>query len=139
MKVVVNMSQGKFATAINCIDGRVQLPVIEYLKRKYRVDYVDNITEAAPVKVLGECTNELQIKNIQHRLMISTEKHKSEHVAVVAHHDCAGNPVEKETQLEQLRKSMDVIRYWGFKGFIIGLWVDENWQVNEIAESPSTV
>lgn len=35
---------GKFATAINCMDGRVQIPVIEYIKSKYEVDYVDMIT-----------------------------------------------------------------------------------------------
>lgn len=35
----------KFATAINCIDGRTQLPVIEWARKKYGVDYVDMITK----------------------------------------------------------------------------------------------
>jgi hypothetical protein len=34
----------KFVTCINCIDGRTQLPVIEFLRRKYDVDFVDLIT-----------------------------------------------------------------------------------------------
>jgi len=32
---------GKFATAINCMDGRVQLPVINWLMENLSVDYVD--------------------------------------------------------------------------------------------------
>jgi len=34
-----------FAAAINCIDGRTQAAVIEYLKRAYALDFVDMITE----------------------------------------------------------------------------------------------
>ncbi len=135
---MVNVSQGKFATAINCIDGRTQLPVIDYLKRKYGVDYVDNITEVAPAKVLAGRKNAVQLKAIQYRLKVSTERHSSEHVAVAAHYDCAGNPVDKKTQLEQIRKSIKTIRSWGFKGTIVGLWVDENWLVQEVEESQST-
>jgi hypothetical protein len=39
----------KFATAINCRDGRTQLPVIEWLKKEYGATYVDMITE--PVQI----------------------------------------------------------------------------------------
>jgi hypothetical protein len=42
------MSSGRFAAAINCMDGRAQLPVIEWLKRECGVDYVDTITEPGP-------------------------------------------------------------------------------------------
>ena len=102
------------------------MPVIDYLKRKYGVDYVDDITEVAPAKVLADCRNAVQLKAIQRRLKISIERHMSEHVAVVAHYDCAGNPVDKETQLEHIRKSIKTIRSWDFKGSIVGLWVVEN-------------
>lgn len=129
------MVQGKFAAVINCIDGRVQFPVIDYLKKKYGVNYVDNITEAAPVRVLAECKDVGQLESMRARLMISTEKHGSKHLGVVAHHDCAGNPVNKEIQMEQLLKAIKTVRSWGFKGTIVGLWVDENWQVQEVEES----
>ncbi|MGB3082317.1 MAG: carbonic anhydrase, partial [Candidatus Omnitrophota bacterium] len=43
-----------FATAINCIDGRAQKPVTEFAIRKFKVDYVDLITEPGPDKVLSE-------------------------------------------------------------------------------------
>ena len=49
------MSRMKFATAINCMDGRTQLPVIAYLKEKCKIDCVDMVTEAGPVKILADC------------------------------------------------------------------------------------
>ena len=39
------MSEGKFATSISCIDGRIQLPLAKWIKENYSVDYVDAITE----------------------------------------------------------------------------------------------
>jgi len=136
---MVKVSRGKFATAINCIDGRTQLPVIEYLKKRFGVDYIDVITEPAPAMILAEHKSTMQLNSIQNRLKISQERHGSEYVAVIAYHDCAGNPVDKKTQLEQIQKSIKTIRSWGFKGALLGLWVDGNWLVHEIEASRSTV
>jgi len=122
----------RFATVINCIDGRTQLPVIDYMKTKFDVDYVDVITEPGPVKVIAEQWNAYQVHSIQQRVLISHEKHASKHLALVAHHDCAGNPVEKDKQIKQLRRSLESICLWGFKGVVVGLWVDENWAVQEV-------
>ena len=47
----------KFYTVINCMDGRVQLPVIKYLQKRFNVEYVDSITEAGPNLVLSEHKN----------------------------------------------------------------------------------
>ena len=127
-----NHNSTRFATVINCMDGRTQLPVIDYMKTKFNVDYVDVITEPGPVKVIAEQWNAFQVNSIQQRLMISQEKHGSKHLALVAHYDCAGNPVEKSKQIEQLRRSIESIRLWGFKGDVVGLWVDENWAVQEV-------
>lgn len=43
-----------FCTAVNCIDGRVQLPVIRYLQERYGVLYVDVVSESGPVHSLAE-------------------------------------------------------------------------------------
>lgn len=45
------MSSKIFATTINCMNGRVQIPVIDYMKSKYGVDYVDMVTEPGPNKI----------------------------------------------------------------------------------------
>lgn len=123
----------RFATVVNCMDGRVQLPVIDFMKARYSVDFVDVITEPGPVKVISEQRNAFQVYSIQQRLMISQEKHSSQNLALVAHYDCAGNPVEKEKQIEQLRSALDSIHLWSFKGSVVGLWVNENGAVEEVS------
>ena len=42
-----------FFTVINCMDGRVQLPVINYLKQKFNVEFIDTITEVGPNKIIA--------------------------------------------------------------------------------------
>ena len=121
----------KFCTVINCIDGRVQLPAIEYLKKRFEVDYVDNITEPAPVLILGIHNNEPYIHYIKNQIQISIEKHYSVGIAVVAHHDCARNPVDKKEQLKHLRLAVIFLRE-EYSLPVIGLWVDESWTVHEM-------
>ena len=122
--------KNQFVTAINCMDGRTQLPVIEFLKQKYGADYVDTITEPGPVKLLSDPKADLG--SIKSRVAISVNKHGSKVIAIVAHHDCAGNPVSKEAQLEQIKASCAAIKKWDFPVTIIGLWVDESWQVSVV-------
>ena len=43
-----------FCTAVNCIDGRgVQLPVNQYLTRRFDVEFVDIVSDTGPVGVLA--------------------------------------------------------------------------------------
>jgi hypothetical protein len=121
------MAHGTFGTAINCMDGRTQLPVNEYLKSRFNFDYIDTITEPGPVKILAE--NLPGVASIEQRVKISVEAHGSKLISVVAHYDCAGNPVPKETQLKQLEDALKTVRAWNYNVQCIGLWVDENWQV----------
>ncbi|OGN99613.1 MAG: hypothetical protein A2Y59_05785 [Chloroflexi bacterium RBG_13_52_14] len=126
------MSEKKFATAINCMDGRTQLPVMEYMKKKYKVDYVDTITEPGPNGILASNKDHATVESIKRRVVISTGKHGSKYIAVVGHHDCAGNPVDKNTHLMHIRNAIKTVKSWGFNTEVIGLWVDENWKVNEV-------
>ena len=123
---------GKFGTAINCMDGRVQIPVIEWIKKKYSVDFVDMITEPGPVRLLSDAREDTQIRSIKERVEISVKKHFSTIIAIVAHYDCAGNPVVKEEQLRQLDAAIKKVRSWGFGVETVGLWVDDKWQVEEL-------
>lgn len=126
------MSHGSFATAINCMDGRTQSPVINYIRKKYKVDYVDLITEPGPIRILAENKDKMTLESIKRRVEISTGKHCSEHIAIVGHHDCAGNPVEKEIQLKQILDSIKTVKSWGFRVEIIGLWIDKKWTAHEV-------
>ncbi|MCK4916316.1 MAG: hypothetical protein KAS89_09095, partial [Candidatus Eisenbacteria sp.] len=78
-----------FCTVVNCMDGRVQLPVIRYLQNRFKVLYVDSVTEAGPVRSLAKPADETVSQSILRRVAVS-RKHGSKVVAVVAHDDCAG-------------------------------------------------
>jgi hypothetical protein len=125
------MKKYKFATALNCMDGRVQIPIIEFLKKKFKVDYIDMITEPGIDKILAEGNKEL-ISWIKEKIKISVKKHNSKVIAIVGHADCAGNPVEKEKHIEQIKKGMKIIKLMKLNVKIIGLWVNENWQVEVV-------
>ena len=114
------------------MDGRTQLPVIEWMKRRHGVDYVDSITEPGPVKILAEAGMSSPARSIMGRLAVSVERHGSRVVALVIHHDCTGNPEPKAKQLAQLRKARETVRNWGFDVRLVGLWVDRNWRVHEV-------
>lgn len=122
----------KFVTAINCMDGRVQLPVIEYLKNNYGAEYVDMITEPGPNRILTERADNPILESIRKRVELSVTRHSSNLIAIVGHHDCAGNPVDKKTQLKQIISAIATVKSWGFDVKIIGLWVDENWEGCEV-------
>lgn len=123
-----------FCTAVNCIDGRVQLPVIEYLQKRFKVSYVDSITEPGPNLILAEQVNKNIVRSIFNRICISIEKHNSIGIAVVGHYDCAGNPAPRDKQDIHTIKAMQTIKYKFKDVEIIGLWVDENLDVVEVVE-----
>ena len=119
----------KFATAINCMDGRAQQPVTEYMIEKYGVDHVDMITEPGPNKILAENTETGIIGSMKKRVEISVEKHHSNIIAIVGHYDCAGNPSDENTQKEHLNKAVNVILSWGFSvEKVVALWLDEEFK-----------
>jgi len=126
------MSEHKFATAINCMDGRTQLPVNLWLRKKFQVDYVDTITEPGPEKILDLGKNKAVINDIKKRVKISVVKHGSKILAIVAHHDCAGNPVKKAQHLHDLQLAIKNVKKWGLKIEVMGLWVDGKWKINQI-------
>jgi hypothetical protein len=126
------MDTKRFVTAINCMDGLVQLPVINWMRKEYGVEYVDMITEPGPVKILAENTPNSLVESLRKRTEISVNKHGSTCIAVIGHFDCAGNPVGKEIQMEQIKKSLKTIESWGFPIKIIGLWIDEDWTVQKV-------
>ncbi|MCX8160279.1 MAG: hypothetical protein N3G18_05030 [Candidatus Saccharicenans sp.] len=125
-------SEKTFVVAINCLDGRVQDCVNRWLKNIYRADYVDVITAPGPVKILSSGEPEFMVASIQKCLTVSVEEHHSPALAIVAHHDCAGNPLPKEEQVGQLKVAGERLRARFPEIDIRLLWVDENWQVQEI-------
>ena len=122
------MITGTFATAINCIDGRVQEPVISWVKKEYKVDFVDMVNEPGPDKIISQGSEE-ELLRVKNEVSISVNQHGSKAIVVVAHADCAGNPVSEEEHRVQVAKSVEVVRSWGFSLPVLGLWVGDERKV----------
>ncbi|HOP06364.1 MAG TPA: hypothetical protein PLF13_03640 [candidate division Zixibacteria bacterium] len=127
------MAEGKFGTCINCMDGRVQEPMIEFMKKGFDLDYIDMITEPGPDAILGKRESGL-VELIRGRVLLSIQKHGSDTIVLVSHGDCAGNPVSYEEHLSHLRKGMETIRSWDLDADIYGVWIDDkDWKVDIVA------
>lgn len=121
-----------FCTSIHCIDGRVQEPIRNYLKNKYKAKYIDTITEAGPCKILAENKNKNIIESIHSKIGVSFKNHQSTLIAISGHHDCAGNPCCCEEQKHQVRQSLKYLKDLYPKTEVIGLWIDSDWEVSAI-------
>ncbi len=118
----------RFCTVINCMDGRTQKPVVKFLEEYFQVDFVDNITEPGPVKILADQAPVAQLEDITLCLRISLEKHGSVGVAVVAHFDCGGNPVPEPEQREQIGRALEFLKPLCGDVPVIGLWLGADWR-----------
>ncbi len=125
------MVDGKFGTAISCIDGRVQLPVLNWIKKNYSIEFVDTVTEPGPDKALSE-KNIDKITQIKAKVLISINAHGSRLIVVSGHHDCAANPASKKIHLKQIRKSINIVISWKLSANVIGLWVNDQWKIEQI-------
>lgn len=122
----------KYCTAVNCMDGRVQVPVIEYLTYNHGYQFVDMITEPGPVKHITSKKKTHTKKSILSRIVLSRDRHASDFIALIAHYDCAGNPVTDEIQISQLYESKKIITELFPSSIILPLWIDDQMQVHKI-------
>jgi hypothetical protein len=128
------MAHGTFATVLGCIDGRASIPTMLFVKAHLGVDYVDYISEPGPDKAYLQSPPEA-IAEIQRKLAVSLSAHHSEAIAVVAHHDCAGNPISREDHLTAVRACAAALSRWQPTVRVLGLWVNEDWQIELICDS----
>ena len=120
-----------FYTAINCMDGRIQESVANYIKNKYNVLFVDMITGSGPVKILSNKETE-NLESIISCIDISLKKHKSKGIAIVAHYDCAGNPIADEEQKKLLQKAVIFLENKYINVSVCGLWVNKDSKVENV-------
>jgi carbonic anhydrase len=130
------MPQHKFATAITCIDGRVQQPISDWVKLHTNVDYVDLVTEPGPDKVLSSGPSNL-LEDIIRRARFSVLHHQSPVVAVTGHHDCAANDADRQEHVEQILEGVRVVLAHQLNVRILGLWLNE-WHSVELVWDTQT-
>ena len=122
------------ATCLNCMDGRVQLPVIFWIKENYHVDNVDVITEAGMDNVLS---NQHDISEVLRSIKISVDINKSNRLFVVGHYDCRGNPASEDVHRQEIHSAVKRLKeHWPHLE-VIGLWVNQSWKVELVPNSTS--
>lgn len=125
-----------FFTSVGCMDGRSSFAVAKWGRKKFGVEYADAITEAGLVKWLaGNHLDQYLVESIENKIKISTEKHKSEHIVVSGHEDCAGNPVSEKQHKRDILKSKELIRMMFPKISVTAVYVKrsgDSWVAEEL-------
>ena len=122
----------KFGTVVNCTDGRVQMPVLNYLKTNTDITYFDSANEAGPLRTLTKKSDKCRLITLKEQIRTSLEEHGSRFIALVGHHDCTDNPGNRAFQESQMDESLDYLqRSFGTEITYVGLYVNERWEVEE--------
>jgi len=144
-----------FATSISCMDGRIQPVLSDWIRRNYKVDFVDTITAPGVDKRISD---EQNLEPLIRMVKISNRAHGSRLIVVSGHHDCAANPTSEENHIAQVKKCVDVIRSWEEKHQlsggrrdnsatstaasdnsnnssieVVGVWVGDSWTAARVA------
>ena len=122
----------KFGTLINCSDGRVQYPVMDYLKKSYDIEFFDAANEAGPLLTLTKKTDKCRLISLKEQIRTSLEEHNSKFIALVGHHDCTDNPGDRAKQEKQMDEALDYLqRGFGKDITYVGLYMKEDGEVEE--------
>lgn len=121
-----------FCTLICCMDGRFIHIINNYIRNNYRYDYVDTITDAGPV---NKIVYEDYLQAVEDKIvLISINKHKSDHIFVAGHSDCAGCPIDDETQKGYIIQSVKMIHKHLPDIAVTGLFVEESGDIKVLID-----
>lgn len=118
--------EGGFAVVLNCIDGRVQRSLADWVREQYDVEYADTVTEPGidAVLALGDPS---ALEALLDKVCISRLAHLACYLVVAGHHDCAANPVPRSVHEEHIRTAVGHLRT-ALPGFHVdGVFLDETW------------
>lgn len=126
------MTEEPFALVLNCVDGRVQRPLLSWIREELSLEKADYLTLPGPDGAFAEGGAELERAR---RLAGFLSEHRRHTCLVVAgHHDCLGNPVADEAHRRQIEAAARTAHGWGLTPRTIGAWIGEGWTVEIIAD-----
>lgn len=129
-------ADARFAVVLNCIDGRAQGPLTDWVRRSYGVDHVDTVTEPGVDAVLAHGDEEA-VSGLLDKVCVSRLAHHAGAVVVAGHHDCAAHPVDAEQHRADVARAVQRLRA-ALPGIeVVGAYVDESWTVQPLAGAPA--
>jgi hypothetical protein len=120
------------------MDGRTQEPVADWMKEQFGLDVIDAPNPAGPTNMVinGE---EAVKEHYKKEVLISINGHHSQHLVIIAHQDCAANPISDDEQIAQIKEACEILmKDWEIPAGvrIVGLWLTKNtdldWIVNRM-------
>lgn len=126
-----------FFTVVGCMDGRVQDVMAKFGERKFESKFPDTVTEAGIVGLIAKNTSQDFFDRLKFKLLVSVDKHHSKGILVDGHAECAGNPVDDEKHIQDIKVSVEKIRELIDKKVpVVGVFVKRNkvgWVADEIS------
>lgn len=121
-----------FALAINCVDGRVQQPLLRWIRDELSLSRVDYLTVPGADAALAEHGRELERARETASFLTDQRDHRC--ALVAGHWDCLGNPVDEERHREQIRRAAEELHRWGVAPRTLGVWIREGWSVEVVSD-----
>ena len=105
----------------------------EYIRNNYRYTFVDTITDAGAVNKI--VSDENFLRSIEDKVvLISVNKHKSDHIFVAGHSDCAGCQTSDETQKKYICQAAEKMHTDLPHEAVTGLFVYENGEIEVLVD-----
>ena len=118
-----------FCTAINCMDGRVQLPTITFLQTAFNANMLTGSPKPGPVCIFARTTDLIILNSIFTRVDISVRQHGSQWNCCLLAPGLRREPADDDAcQKAQLKRSVIFLKEAYPNVDVIGLWIDDNQQ-----------
>ena len=111
---------------LNCIDGRAQRPLLDWVRARYDVDYADVVTEPG-IDALLALGRPAARDAVLDKVCVSRLAHLSCYLVVAGHHDCAANPVPRSVHEEHIRTAVHRLRSALPRFEVAGVYLDDRW------------
>jgi len=121
-----------YGTIVNCLDGTIQLPAIDFAKKLWKVNRIDVITDAAPEKILSETKDQKTIERICQNIEASLCDQHTKRLAIVSHSSCDINKVSDKNKKEMLSKAISYLKARYINIEVVGIWFDGNIKATKI-------
>jgi len=122
-------------TLVNCIDGTVQLPAIDFVKKMWNVPWVDVITEVAPERAFSDATSKAEVDHILNNIKSSLVNQQRKRLAIVSHSSCDVYKVSDEKKIEMLHLAVNFLSQSFPDASVTGIWIDKKGALRSLSRA----